>query len=294
MGEGLNTLFSKAHKKTLQKDRCAVTPAISTIIMTAVLVVLVLVAASFANNELTLQTAEGEFSSSKDFMQSTGAQIDNVAWTIGRTETVDYTAKYGQVAFAPNVLNYTFEISYNNGVSWNTVYTCKTGMILYSMPASTYSVGNNYFSRIIPTSSGSFLQWNVSAPVYQVFAVENIPAYGSYARIVTVPTVRVLNSTINGENYYEFYLPSLVKGSSPYLSQSLTLTGNGLNMATASGSVTKIQIIATAITSPTPLGFNSFSSAFFNFAHSTETVSIPKNTLVEIYNGNVTVAIGLT
>jgi hypothetical protein len=294
MRGGLNTLFSRAPKKRLKKDKFAVTPAISTIIMTAALIVLVIVAAGFANNELTLQMAEGEFSSSKDFMQSTGTQIDNVAWTIGRTETVDYTAKYGQVAFAPNVLNYTFEISYNNGVSWNTVYTCKTGMILYNMPASTYSVGNNYFSRIIPTDSSSFLQSGVSSPVYQEFVVENVRAYGSYARIVTVPSVRYLTSTIGGENYYEFYLPSLVSGSSPYLSQSLTLTGNGLNTATPSGAITQVQITVAAIQSPIPLGFNSFSTSFFNFSSTTATVNINSGSLVEIYNGQVTVSIGLT
>jgi hypothetical protein len=293
VGEGLNTLFGKARKKTLRKDRCAVTPAISTIIMTAVLVVLVIVAASFANNELTLQMAEGEFSSSKDFMQSTGTQIDNVAWTIGRTETVDYTAKYGQVAFAPKVLTYTFTIYGKNGVL--DTYTFTTGMILYNMPAGTYSVGNNYFSRIVPSDSSSFLQSGVSSPVYQVFAVESIPAYGSYARIVTVPSVRYLTSTIDGENYYEFYLPSLVSGSSPYLSQSLTLTGNGLSMETPSGAITQVQITAAAIQTP-PLGFNSFSTSFFDFSSTTATVNISSGSLVEIeiYNGQVTVSIGLT
>jgi len=291
MGEGLDTLFSKAHKKTLKKDRCAITPAISTIIMTAVLVVLVIVAASFASNELTLQMAEGEFSSSKDFMQSTGTQIDNVAWTIGRTETVDYTAKYGQVAFAPNVLTYTIQ-TYDGNVLLNT-YTFTTGMILYNMPASTYSIGNNCFTRLIPSGSSSFLQEGVSAPIYQEFETENVAMYGSYARIITVPSVRYLTSTINNENYYEFYLPSLVSGSSPYISQSLTLTGTNLNMAAPSAVITKVQITASA-SQTHPLGFNSFSTSFFNFTSTTATVNISSGSLVEIYNGQVTVSIGLT
>ena len=180
----------------------AVTPAISTIIITAALVVLVLVTVSFANNQLALQMAQGEFSASKDFMQSTGTQIDNVAWTIGRTETVDYTAKYGQVAFAPSVLSYTFQ-TFDKSVLLNT-YTFSTGMVLYNMPAGTYSVGNDYFSRIVLADNGSFVQSGVSAPIYQESVIENLPAYGSYARIIVVPTVRILTSTINGENYYEF------------------------------------------------------------------------------------------
>ena len=80
--------------------------------MTAALVVLVLVAMSYANSSLTTQIAGDEFNANKQFMQSTGLQIDNVAWTIGRTETVDYTAKYGQVmSFEPKVINYTVQIN---------------------------------------------------------------------------------------------------------------------------------------------------------------------------------------
>ena len=166
------------------------------------------------------------------------------------------------------------------------------------MPAATYSVGNNYFSRIVLSYNGSFIQSGVSAPIYQEFAIENATAYGNYARIVTVPTVRLLVSTIDGENYYEFYLPSLVEGSYPYLSQALTLTGNGLNMAAPSGSIGSIKITATPspnIISPlNPALDFSVNNSFFDFTSSSESIPINSNSLVEIYNGNVTVAIGLT
>ncbi len=283
-------LFPQA-RKNLRKDNRAVSPAISTVIMTAALVVLVLVAMSYANNILTFQLALDEFSANKQFMQSTGLQTDDVAWTIGRTETVQYTTKYGQVTFVPNVLNYTFEIY--NGSSWQTVYNSTTGMILFNMPVNAYSLGNNYFSRMMPANNGSFLQWNASAPVSQVFATQEVPMKdGSYARIVAVPTVRVLNSTlITGGNYYKFYLPSLVSGSNPHLSQSLTLTGSSLTKVTPSTSITQVRINATALAAPsTPPGFN---SAFFNFDHTTETLSVPSGSLVEFYSGTVSVSIGM-
>lgn len=287
----------KSHKKNFQGHRSAITPAISTIILTAVLVVLVLVTATYADNELTLQMAEGEFSSNSNFMQTTGMQIDNVAWTIGRTETIDYTVKYGQVAFAPNVLTYTFEMLNKAGAVLET-YTFTTGMVLYNMPASSYSVGNDYFSRIVPSTSSSFVQWNVSSPVYQVFESENIAAYGPYARIITVPTVRVLNSTLNGAGYYEFYLPSLVSATSPYHSESLTLTGSGLSMETPSGNIASVQITATpassVINSLNPALDFKVNNAFFDFQSPTETIAISSNSLVEIYIGQVTVSIGIT
>jgi hypothetical protein len=284
--------LSWTRTKRVARNKRAVTPAISTIIMTAALVVLVLVTANFANNQLSYKMAQGEFSTNVNFMQSSGMQIDNVAWTIGRTETVDYTAKYGQVAFAPNVLTYTFQIYVGTRVS--ATYTFRTGMILYNMPTSTYNLGNNFFSRIVPAASGSFNQSGVSAPVCQVFERENIASYGSYARIVCVPSVRVLNSKINGESYYEFYLPSLVVGSTPYHSQSLTLTGIGVNATMPTGAITKVQITASAITSPLPLNFNSFSSSFFNFTSLTEPIPITANSVVEIFNGGVSVEIGST
>jgi hypothetical protein len=66
-----------------------------------------------------------------------------------------------------------------------------------------------------------------------------------------------------------------------------------LDIAAPSG-VAEVQITASAITNPAPLGFNSFSNSFFNFDQTTEIVNIPLGSLIEIYNGNVTASIGLT
>ncbi len=286
----------------MRRNEQAISPAISTVIMTAALVVLVFVALSFADTSLNTQLAGDEFNANKQFMQSTGQQIDDVAWTIGRTETVDYTAKYGQVAFEPNVINYTIEI--NTGSlgqpHWQTIYNFTTGMVVFNMPVSDYSLGNNYFTRIIPSDNGSFLQWNASAPVCQVFARQVAPMQdGSYARIVAVPTVRALNSTLNtgngNLNCYTFYLPQLFSTSNPYLSQSVTLTGVGLTSLTPSGTISQVRINGTALAAPsTPPGFN---TAFFNFDHTSETVSITSSgslsSLIEFYIGSVEVSIGM-
>jgi len=281
-------LLSQA-RENLRKDNRAVSPAISTVIMTAAIVVLVLVAITYANSSLTNQIAGDEFSASKQFMQSTGLQIDNVAWTIGRTETVDYTANYGQVTFVPNVISYTFQIYKGN--SWQTLYSCTTGMILFNMPVRDYSLGNNYFSRIMPVDSGSFLQWNASASVSQIFATQKVPMQdGSYARIVAVPTVRVLNSAlVTGVSDYEFYLPCLVSGTNQYHSQSVTLTGSSLTNLTPSGTITQVRISATAV-SNSPTGFN---NAFFNFDSTSETIVIPSGASTEFYIGTVEVSIGM-
>jgi len=292
-------------RRNMRKDNRAISPAISTVIMTAAIVVLVLVAVTYADGSLTNQIAGDEFSANKQFMQSTGLQIDNVAWTIGRTETVDYTASYGQVTFVPKVIEFTIQIS-SNGISWQTLYSSTTGMILFNMPVNDYSLGNNYFSRIIPSDSGSFLQWNASAPVCQVFATQIAPMQvhlpisqpmlnGSYARIVAVPTVRVMNSTLTTGAHtevsdYEFYLPSLISESSPYLSQSVTLTGNSLTNFNLTPSSNTIVRITTTFLDTSPTGFN---SAFFNFDSTSETVTVPSGASVEFYIGTVEVSIGM-
>jgi hypothetical protein len=284
-------MLSVGSRKKFDKDNHAVSPAISTVIMTAAIVVLVLVATSYANSILNYQLGLDEFSSNQQFMRSTGQQIDDVAWTIGRTETVEFTAKYAQVTVVPNAISYTFETY--NGSSWQTIYNSTTGIILFNMPVASYSLGNDYFKRLVPANSGSFIQWNSSAVTSQVFTTQKVPMKdGSYARIVTVPTVRVMNSTlITGGNYYKFYLPSLVSGSNAYLSQSLTFTGNGINKVSPSSTFSLIRINATATAaSSIPPGFD---AAFFNFDHTTETLTIPSGSLVEFYFGTVNVSIGM-
>jgi hypothetical protein len=303
--------FRRQHER-LRKDRKAVSPAISTVIMTAVLVTLVLVAVAYANNYLSVQMASSEFSGDEQFMLSTGLQIDAVAWTIGATQTVQYTARYAQVTFVPAILRYTFETSTNNGASWTPIpsSTITTGIILINMPVTSYNLGKNYFGRIFPASNGSILQQGASAPVSQVFATEKTPmADGSYARIVVVPVARLLNSTLAGATqsyYYKFYLPTLVSGSSPHISQSITLIGTSLTKITPPGATTNFlfRIKATSLASNSnPPSFN---LSFFNFDHivgnatdvansfATETVSMPAGSLIEIYTSTVVVSMGLT
>jgi hypothetical protein len=255
---------------------------------------MIVVAMNFGSTFLNTQMASNEFNSNRQFMQTTGLQIDDVAWNIGRTETVHYTAKYGQVTFVNATLKYTFETSSNNGATWQTVLSGTTGIILFNEPVSAYTLGNNYFSRIVPSSNGSFLQKGASAPVSQVFATQKVPmADGNYARIVTVPTVRLINSTVSGaqqQNFYKFYLPTLISGTNPRLSQSVSLTGTNVGQAISNG-ITNVRINATSLIPQTsPPGFD---LSFYHFDHTSETVTILPNSMVQFYTGTVTVSIGL-
>ncbi len=275
---------------SLRKNQRAVSPAISTIILTATTVVMLLVVMSYGNNFLNSGIAENEFNGNKQFMQTTGLQIDDIAWTTGRTQTVSYSAKYGSLNFTPSALEYTIQVHTNAG--WqNLAAPLQTGIIQFKMPASSYSLGNNYFTRVPQNANSSFLQTGSSAPVSQVFCEEKIPmSDGTCSRIVVVPTIRELNSSITGTlqttGYYKFYLPLLSNGTNLYRSQSVTLTGSGITKLSCS------DVDQVRVTVDFPKQSAGFDSSFFKFDQITQTMNLPANSVVEFYVSDVVVAIG--
>ena len=265
----------------LRKDERGVSPAISTTILTCAIVVMLLVTVTFANNYLNARIAENEFSAMKQFMQTIGLQIDDVAWIPGRTQTLTYTSKYGQVTFRSPALTYNFYFDGSLAASFNV------GAVLFNIPISDYSVANNYFQEIFP-SSNSFLQNGTSAPVCRVFVIEKVPMQdGNYVRIAVAPIVRQLNALINNVAYARFYLPILNTGPAPQLSQSVTLTGvNVLHEI-----FNNVNNVTMTVAFPNSAGMG-LTSDFFNFAATSQTVILGSNSVVEIYGGIVTVSLG--
>jgi FlaG/FlaF family flagellin (archaellin) len=278
--------------KNLRRDTRAVSPAISTVVLTAAGIVMILIAMSYANNILALKMAQNEFSTNKQFMQTTAQQIDDIAWTVGRTQTVSFSSKYGNVQFQAVALNYTFRIHTSSG--WeNLSISGKTGIILYNMPVASYPLGNNFFQRLPNNVTSSFLLSGSTAPISQVICEQKVPmADGTYSRIVLVPNMRVLTSTVTSMNYFKFYLPDLENGTNLYRSQSITLTGNGITKVTRSG------VDQVIISVSFPKAVAGFDSSFFNFnstsltLNASSTPKLPSNSVVEFYVGKVVVAIG--
>lgn len=293
-------LYKPQTQRCLLKNKKAVSPAISTIILTGTTIVVILVAMFYATGYLNRRMAENEFSANKQFMLTTGLQIDDIAWTVGRTQTIRYTTTYGNIQFQSLALNYTFEIFGDK----NQTVSNQTGMILFNMPVSMYSVSNNYFERL-SSDNGAFIQSGPSAPVASVYCIEKLPMRdGNYTRIVAVPSIRMLNSSITGSggvttSYYKFFLPTLVRASaSPYLSQSVSLTGTDIEKVIVSG-VSKVRVNVT-FPNGAPVSTNGFDSDFFRFTgdsgdfyHVSKTVALPSNSVVELYIGKITVGLGV-
>ncbi|HLN88804.1 MAG TPA: hypothetical protein VK253_01950 [Candidatus Binatia bacterium] len=278
---------------SLRKDKRAASPAISTVILMAAAVVMILVAMTYANNILSAKMAENEYSTNKQFIQTTSQQLDDVAWTVGRTQTISYSSTYGNVKLQEVALIYNVSVHTNLG--WdNFTVSGQTGIILYNMPVSTYSMGNNYFERLPTNANSSFLLVDSTAPVSQVICEEKLPmSDGSYNRIALIPTMRLLNSSISSTHYFKFYLPDLENGTNLYRSQSITLTGNGISKITLSG-VDQL-VISVSFPKAASLGFD---SSFFNFKSNTITLNsastpmLPSDSVVEFYVGKVVVTIG--
>jgi hypothetical protein len=273
----------------LRKDKKAVSPAISTVILTSAIVTMLLVVIVFANNFLNARMAENEFTAVKQFMQTVGLQIDDVAWTVGRTQTVRYTSKYGDVNFESVALNYTVYVNITGQYVAFANYS--VGIVLFNMQTSQYTLGNNYYERIFPSSDSSFLQKGASAPVSYVYIIEKLPMNdGNFIRIVVAPSIRMLNSTISTgggtKNYFKFYLPVLEQGANPRYSQSITLLGSGVSVKTETCNSVKINV-----TFPkTSLGFD---SNFFKFKNLEEIVTIPSGSIIEFYTAEVITSLGL-
>lgn len=267
-----------------RRSNKAVSPAVSTVIITGVMVSLITVALSFASNFLLLRMAESEFNSSKQFMQTLGLEIDDVAWVIGRTETVRYSSRYANVALIP-ALNYTIYV--NTTTEQNRkLYTNVTNIVCFNMPVEQYSVGNDYFELIYPSSGSGFVLGGTSAPVAKVFAVEKLPMNdGSFIRVVVAPTIRMLSLSIGDTNYTRLYLPTLAKGETPGRSQSVTLTG--ISVSKLGETVTGIKVRVSF-----PQAEFGFDSSFFNFPGE-ETIEVTEGTVLELYVGAVDAGLGV-
>jgi hypothetical protein len=280
---------NRALLHSLGRDKKAVSPAISTVILTSAVVVLLVVTIVFANNFLNARMAENEFSAMEQFMQTVGLQVDDVAWIIGRTQTIRYASKFGQVNFQDKALNYTIFVDKGGGYVYSIGNL--TGILLFNMPIVKYSLGNKYYKSIFP-SDRSFLQKGTSAPVSRVYVKEELPMRdGSFIRVIVTPIIRMLNSTISmggtTNNYFKFYLPVLSNGTSPYHSQSVTLTGKNVLVKTEGG------VNAVKIRISFPRIGEGFGKDFFNFDAEEKVISFSKSSIVEFYTSEVSVSLGL-
>jgi hypothetical protein len=281
--------------KRLNRNTRAMSPTISTVILTGTIVALLSVTIVFINTRLWSSVAESDFSSAKQYMQTIGLEMDDVAWTVGRKETVRYSSSYGSVSPLSDALNYTFYV-YKNG-SYQYFSSYKVGILQFNIPDSKYSITDGYYEQIFPKGTSALTFSGVSAPVARVFAVEKLTppmADGSFTRVVVSPAVRFLSSDVNTSSskvyYLKLYLPILVKGSAQGSAQSVTMTGSSLETRTTN------QVSSVRVTVSFPWQGLGFDNSFFHFQSLSQIINVPggySDAILELYAGTVETVLGV-
>lgn len=195
---------------TFKKTK-AVAPIVSTIMLMAVTLFVMSIALSFVNNTLTRREGENDFESAKIFMKNVGLQIDDVAWTKGRVDTVHFTSQYGQVEFLPHSgepypLKYTVTYNYldADGMEKSDEEYYYSSILMYNLPIDKSFLGEGYDEAILPKNVNFVRELKpvasgTTAPVANVFAIQKGDVGADqYLRIVLVPVMR----------YHEYYVSS--------------------------------------------------------------------------------------
>jgi len=278
------------------RDSKAISPTISTVILTGAIIALLSVAIIFVNNRLWSSVAESDFNSAKQYMQTIALQIDDVAWTVGRKETLRYSSSYGSVSILPNALNYTIYVKKTGNPNFQYFASYTVGILLFNIPVSKYSISDGYYKQIFPSTVSNLTLSGTSAPIAREFVIEKLTppmADGSFTRVVVAPTIRVVSADLGTSSLcLKLYLAVLMRGSAQGSAQSVTMTGSSIEICTVS-QVTCVQV---TVDFPSATAQQGFDNSFFHFPSLSQTIDIPggySNTIVELYAGKVETVLGV-
>lgn len=138
-------------------NRRGVSYAVSAVIMTATILVLVLVSGTYTYQVLEQQRAAAEFEVAKKSILSFDDALENIAWKPYGARSARFTIDYGQLELVPNrqmIINVT---GYENAT-----YSLGTGQIKYGIETKYVTFGENYStyllgdSKAISNGTGSY------------------------------------------------------------------------------------------------------------------------------------------
>ncbi len=151
--------------KSLRYNRRGVSPAVSTVIITAASVVLVLVAGNYALQVLQSQRAVAEFDTVQNSILAFDDAVRDIAWDRSGSRSIRFTNSYGNMRLIANGRTFNITASglsgtFTDGFTTATVkYQMPTG---YGMPGvgSSYILGDNasVISKLIDSLGQVFVQ----------------------------------------------------------------------------------------------------------------------------------------
>ncbi len=264
--------------------------------MTGVIVLLVGVALAYTNSSVQANLAASDFNSAQQFMQSVGKSVDDVAWTVGRTDTIAYATRYGYARYLPSALNYTVYVKTVGSSSYQFFATYTVGVLMYQIPTFQYSILNGYYRPVLPTSSSTLTLSGTTAPIARIFNVERLGTTdGSFIRVVAAPDIRYVNATVSagGSNvfYVKLFLPILAAGQFPNKVPSITVSGVSLGISTWD------KVASLNVTVSFPSASQGFDATFFHFPSLYQIITPPtgySDAVLEFYAGTVSASLGVS
>jgi hypothetical protein len=124
-----------------------VSPAISTVIITGTIVVLVMVAYTYVFQALDRQGGISEFEIAKKGILAFDDAVENIAWKPWSSRSTRFVANYGAVELVPNALNLT--VTASNGTHSFPYPSILTGVVKYFMRTDYITYGNNFKEYIL-------------------------------------------------------------------------------------------------------------------------------------------------
>jgi len=136
----------KTSSPAMSKNKKAVSPAISTVIITSITIVLVIVASTYAYQTLERSRGAAEFSTAKKSVTAIDDAVENIAWKQQSSRSTHFVANYGTLELTPNALNLTVKVQVGANSQSTSFYT---GIIKYSTKIDYVNYGNGYKEYII-------------------------------------------------------------------------------------------------------------------------------------------------
>ncbi|UCG36770.1 MAG: hypothetical protein JSV64_00350 [Candidatus Bathyarchaeota archaeon] len=128
-------------------DKRGVSYAISAVIMTATIVVLVLVTSVYTYQVLENQRGASEFSVAQKSILAFDDALENIAWKVHGSRSARFNIEYGILELMPNKL-----LTVNATGFEGAVRSLNTSYVKYSIETRYISLGENYTSYILGDS----------------------------------------------------------------------------------------------------------------------------------------------
>lgn len=136
---------NKVCRPRILKDRRAASPAVSMVIITAVTVVMVIVASNYALQYLTRQQAVAEFGTTQDSILAFDDALRDIAWDPEGSRSILFRTQYGSMVLKDNYNSYTISAS---GLNDTFNYQFKTAAVRYQIPYG-YGISGSGSSYIL-------------------------------------------------------------------------------------------------------------------------------------------------